>query len=56
MLNPHIQTLVRLLAEEAAKNYLKYPDAINLYYSTPKSKRSALVKEARTILGKKVSK
>jgi hypothetical protein len=52
MLNPHIQTLVRLLADQAAKNYLKYPDAINLYYSTPKSRRPELIKEARTILGK----
>ena len=53
MLNPHIQTLVRLLAEQAAKNYLKYPEVINLYYSTPKSLRPSLIKEARTILGKK---
>jgi hypothetical protein len=53
MLNPHIQTLARLLAQQAAKSFLQSPELVNSYYLLDKAKRPVLLERARKISGRK---
>lgn len=52
-MDKNISTLVRLLAQQAAKAYMQSPELVNTFYSLDKSKRPVLVDMARTIAGRK---
>lgn len=52
-MDKNLGTLVRLLARQAATEFLQCPELINSYYLLNKTDRPALIEKARTILGRK---
>jgi hypothetical protein len=51
-MDKNLSTLVHLLAQQAAKEFLQAPELVNSYYLLDKAKRPDLIKKAQLILDK----
>ena len=52
-MDKNLSTLVHLLAQQAAREFLQAPELVNMYYMLNKTDRPVLLERARAISEKK---